>query len=107
MAGHSISPSGKTGSPGKHYVRWTCEMGTENKRLFKGETHGRESLRCVGRVTIVAPPTDQANAAKCYEGGRIFSRAHDPSAAKRSRISSSTSAGSSTVAAISSRSRSP
>jgi hypothetical protein len=44
MAGDSISPNGKTGSPGKHYVQWDCEMGDENKRLFKGKTEGRELL---------------------------------------------------------------
>jgi hypothetical protein len=44
MGGNSISPSGKTGSPGKHYVRWDCEMGDENKRHFEGKTHGRELL---------------------------------------------------------------
>src|SRR5271166_6046747 len=44
MGGHSVSPSVKTGSSGKHYARRHCEMGDENKRLFKGKTHGREFL---------------------------------------------------------------
>jgi hypothetical protein len=44
MGGHSISPSGKTGSSGKHYARWHCEMGDENKPFFKGKTDGRELL---------------------------------------------------------------
>jgi hypothetical protein len=45
MAGDSISPNGKTGSPGKHYVRSDCEMADENKRLFKGKTERRELLK--------------------------------------------------------------
>jgi hypothetical protein len=44
MGGQSFSPNGKTGSPGKHYARWSCEIADENKPLFKGKTYSRELL---------------------------------------------------------------
>ena len=52
MAGHSISPGGKIGSSGKHYAQWVCEMGDQNKRLFRGKHAGRESLVICIKIRI-------------------------------------------------------
>src|SRR5271154_5651517 len=44
MASHSIDPSVKIGASGKHYARGVCEMGEENRRVFRAKVAGRELL---------------------------------------------------------------
>ena len=45
MVSHSVGPSGKMGNSEKHYARRICEMGDQNKRLFRGKTVARELLQ--------------------------------------------------------------
>ena len=45
MASHSIGPGGKMGSSEKHYARGICEMGDQNKRLFRGKTEAGNCCR--------------------------------------------------------------
>src|SRR4051794_12246676 len=44
MASRSVSSGGKIGSSGKYYAPRVCEMGDQNKHVFRAKTAGRELL---------------------------------------------------------------